>query len=255
MINLLDAAITSFYHLKKLYEGYQMEKQEASKALTILVTGSESGLGLAIRRALVDAGHDVITYDLKDGDDVTAPSSWLKGVDKLDVLINCAGINDNRWFEEVGEYDFGELSLTNAFSFVGMTQALLPQLKSSKGTVINIVSNAAHIPMTSSLSYNASKAAALMITKQMAHELTPKYGITVFSVSPNKLAGTEMSKEIEANVCKVRGWTPEYAAEYQKKALMHGLETPPESVARLIAHLLNTGDSKYLSGCDIPFGK
>jgi NAD(P)-dependent dehydrogenase (short-subunit alcohol dehydrogenase family) len=94
-----------------------------------------------------------------------------------------------------------------------------------------------------------------MATKQMAHELTPKYGITVFSISPNKLAGTEMSKQIEKNVQKVRGWSPEYAAEYQKRALMHGLETPPEAVARLIGHLIESGDMKYLSGCDIPFGK
>jgi NAD(P)-dependent dehydrogenase (short-subunit alcohol dehydrogenase family) len=100
-----------------------------------------------------------------------------------------------------------------------------------------------------------SKAAALMATKQMAHELTPKYGITVFSVSPNKLAGTEMSRQIEANVQKVRGWTPEFAREYQKKALMHGLETPPQAVADTIANLVSSGNMLYLSGCDIPFGK
>jgi NAD(P)-dependent dehydrogenase (short-subunit alcohol dehydrogenase family) len=226
----------------------------------ILVTGSSSGLGLAIVRALREAGHFVIEYDVNDDqpmgvDDVRQPARWLQGIEELDALINCAGINDNRWFEEVGADDFFRLMDVNAFSFVRMTQAVLPQLKSSRGYVINIVSNAAHIPMTSSLSYNASKAAALMITKQMAHELTPKYGITVFSVSPNKLAGTGMSKAIEANVCSVRGWTPEYAAEYQKKALMHGLETPPDAVAETICDLLTTDNAKYLSGCDIPFGK
>lgn len=221
----------------------------------ILVTGSSTGLGAAVCVALRDAGHFVHEYDVINGDDVRNPSRWLKDLPQLDAIINCAGVNDNRWFEEVQERDFFDLMDVNAFSFVRMTQAVLPQLKRSRGFVINIVSNAAHIPMTSSLSYNASKAAALMITKQMAHELTPKYGITVFSVSPNKLAGTGMSKTIEANVCKVRGWSPEYAAEYQKKALMHGLETPPEAVAELISGLLTVGNGLYLSGCDIPFGK
>jgi NAD(P)-dependent dehydrogenase (short-subunit alcohol dehydrogenase family) len=94
-----------------------------------------------------------------------------------------------------------------------------------------------------------------MITKQMAHELTPKHGITVFSVSPNKLAGTGMSKQIEDNVIATRGWTREYAAEYQKKALMHGLESPPEGVAAMIASLISSGNWKFMSGCDIPFGK
>jgi NAD(P)-dependent dehydrogenase (short-subunit alcohol dehydrogenase family) len=232
--------------------------------MKILVTGGASGLGRAIVNALKEAknedgswAHRVFSYDKVNGDDALEPEkSFLLGqVDDLDVLINCAGINKNEWFEEVSPFSFGKVMDNNAFSIVSMTQFLLPKLKASKGTVINIVSNAAHIPMTSSLAYNASKAAALMITKQMAHELTPKYGITIFSVSPNKLAGTGMSKEIEANVCKIRGWTPEYAAEYQKKALMHGLETPPESVAEFIAHLINSRDMKYMSGCDIPFGK
>lgn len=223
--------------------------------LKILVTGAASGLGAAICMALRDAGHFVYEYDRINGDDVTNPSGWVRGLDDLDALINCAGINDNRWFEEVHTDDFFTLMDVNAFSFVRMTQAVLSQLKASRGFVINIVSNAATMPMTSSLSYNASKAAALMITKQMAHELTPKYGITVFSVSPNKLAGTEMSRQIEQNVQKVRGWTPEYAKEYQRKALMHGLETPPQAVADLISSLLTQGNALYLSGCDIPFGK
>jgi NAD(P)-dependent dehydrogenase (short-subunit alcohol dehydrogenase family) len=221
----------------------------------ILVTGSSTGLGAALVVALRDAGHFVYEYDQLNGDDVRSPSQWLNEIGTLDALINCAGINDNRWFEEVGEDDFFGLMDVNAFSFVKMTQALLPHLRKSKGCVVNIVSNASHIPMTSSLSYNASKAAALMISKQMAHELTPKYGITVFSVSPNKLAGTGMSKAIEGNVCKVRGWSPEFAKEYQRKALMHGLETPPEAVAELISGLLTQGNYLYLSGCDIPFGK
>lgn len=227
--------------------------------MNILVTGSSSGLGRALVFALgsLGAGHRVFGYDIQDGNDVRNPeqAKILRQVDELDILINCAGINDNRWFEDVAPYNFQKVMDVNAYAIVGMTQALLPQLIASKGTVINIVSNASHIPMTSSLAYNASKAAALMITRQMAHELTPRHGITVFSVSPNKLAGTGMSKAIEDNVCKVRGWTPEYAAEYQKKALMHGLETPPEAVAELIANLINTGNMKFMSGCDIPVGK
>jgi len=227
------------------------------KPLTILVTGASSGLGEQLFCLLAEAGHNVIPYDIKEGNNVCLPqfSSLPEELEALDVLINCAGINSNGWFEELDEAEFYKVMGVNAYSIVKMTQAFMEQLKASKGTVINIVSNAAHIPMTSSLAYNASKAASLMITRQMAHELTPRHGITVFSVSPNKLAGTEMSKAIEANVCKVRGWTPEYAAEYQKKALMHGLETPPETVAQIIVNLINTGDMKFMSGCDIPVGK
>ncbi len=222
--------------------------------MTILITGSNSGLGASLMRTLERAGHQVVGYDHNNGDNVKNPAPWLSDV-PVHVLINCAGINHNCWFEEVNETDFFDMMDVNAFAMVRMTQAVLPQLKANKGCVINIVSNASHIPMTSSLAYNASKAAALMITRQMAHELTPKYGITVFSVSPNKLQGTKMSKEIEDSVCRVRGWTPEYAAEYQKKSLMHGLETPPYVVADVIEQLITSGGYKFMSGCDIPVGK
>lgn len=220
-----------------------------------IVTGSSSGLGKAIKQALFANDWVVHQYDLKRCDDVVRPSEWVYNLPGLDLLVNCAGINHNEWFEEVRSESLELLMDVNAFGMVYMTQACLPALKRSRGTVINIVSNAAHIPMTSSLAYNMSKAAALMATKQMAHELTPKYGITVFSVSPNKLRGTEMSKQIEENVCKVRGWTPEHAAEYQKKALMHGMESEPQAVAEFIANLVTSGQSKFMSGCDIPFGK
>lgn len=222
---------------------------------TILVTGSSTGLGAAIADALTAAGHKVIPFDIKHGNDVTDPDAWLSGLNQVDGLINCAGINCNEWFEKITRRSVMRVMDVNAFSMVYMTQALLPQLTKSQGFVLNIVSNASHMPMTSSLAYNASKAAAAMITKQMAHELTKTHGVTVFSISPNKLAGTEMSKAIEANVIETRGWTAEYAAEYQKKSLMHGLETPPESIAEFITHLVNTGSWKFMSGTDIPFGK
>jgi 3-oxoacyl-[acyl-carrier protein] reductase len=222
----------------------------------ILVTGSASGLGHALKDELTlgHGNHNVIGYDVREGNDVRWPAEWLKDIPHVDVLINCAGVNSGSWFENVSDNDLTRLMEINAFGPVKMTQALLPQLKKSKGTVINIVSNAAKVPMTCSLAYNMSKAAALMATKQMAHELTPSYGITVFAVSPNKLADTEMSKQIEAQTIRLRGWTPEYARDYQLKALKHGKETPPKAIARQLSELISTGDMQYLSGCNLQFG-
>ncbi|HFN8151669.1 TPA: SDR family oxidoreductase [Escherichia coli] len=223
----------------------------------IVVTGCNSGLGKSIFDTLGAYGHEVVGIDLDNGYDIRNAKQMKELLSQYDVegLINCAGVNSNNWFEDVNYEEFNRVMHTNAFSFVNTTQAALKSLINNKGFVINIVSNAAHIPMTSSLCYNASKAAALMISKQMAHELTPKYGITVFSISPNKLRGTGMSKQIEDAVCATRGWTPEYAAEYQKKALMNGLETEPQVIADFIRHILITGAWRFMSGTDIPFGK
>lgn len=221
--------------------------------MNILLTGADGGLGRALTASLCGIGHNVVPYigmvELATEDAVAGT------VDHLDVLINCAGQNDIDWLEDFTPRRWDAVMDANAKGIYAMTRAALPQLRRSQGTVLNIVSNAAHVPMTCSAAYNASKAAALMLTKQLARELTPRYGITVFSVSPNKLAGTGMSRQIETQVCTTRGWTPEYAAEYQRKALLAGEETPPKAVADFIAFLLQSKQNhKYLSGCDIPYG-
>jgi len=134
-----------------------------------------------------------------------------------------------------------------------MSQWALSSLGKTKGTIVNIVSNASHMPMRCSAAYNASKGAAHILTLQLARELSPD--VTVFGISPNKLAGTGMSRDIERQVCEQRGWTPEQAAKYQLAALLPGVETPPERVAEFIAFLLSDRERhRYLAGCVIPYG-
>ena len=144
---------------------------------------------------------------------------------------------------------------TNAKGIYLMTKMLLPTLIKNKGTVLNIVSNASHMPMTCSLAYNASKGAAHIMTLQLARELTKKHGITVFGIAPNKLSGTGMSDSIDEQVVKTRGWTKEYAQEYQLNGLLAGEETPPERLAEFVAFLLQSKEHhKYLTGCILPYG-
>jgi NAD(P)-dependent dehydrogenase (short-subunit alcohol dehydrogenase family) len=219
----------------------------------ILITGSRNGLGQALAIALTAAGHNVIEYDITAGQDVRRPN--LEGIDHLDVLINNAGVNIIDWLYEFTEENWDKVMDTNTKGIFMMTQACLPLLIQSKGTVLNIVSNAAHMPMRCSLAYNASKGAALIMTKQLARELTPKYGITVFSVSPNKLAGTGMSKSIDEQVVATRGWTAEQAQAYQLQGMLTGEETQPAALAEFIAFLLqDKAHHKALSGCDMPYG-
>lgn len=220
----------------------------------ILVTGSKAGLGLEIARVLRSNGHLVVDYDIKDGRDVRNPS--MSAIpDHLDILINNAGVNRIDWLENVTESDFNLVMSTNVFGMFKMSQACLPYLIESKGTILNIVSNAAHMPMRCSLAYNASKGALHIMTKQLARELTAKHGITVFGVAPNRLKDTEMSDHIDKRVIETRGWTLKEAREYQEASLPAGEETPPERVAEFIGYLLNQkSNHKFLTGCILPYG-
>lgn len=222
----------------------------------ILVTGSGAGLGKAIAAALRRDGHEVFDFDRKRGNDVRYPgTSYGLPPERLDVLINCAGINKTAWLEDLEHDLWDEVLDINAKALYRMTQWALPELIKSRGTVLNIVSNASHMPMTTSLAYNASKGAAHIMTLQMARELSKKHNITVFGISPNKLKGTEMSKDIEDQVVALRGWTREYAEQYQLNALLAGEETDPVQLAEFIAFLLhNKPRHKYLTGCVLPYG-
>lgn len=219
----------------------------------ILVTGSSNGLGARLVEVLRNDGHQVIEYDIERGLDVCSPA--LEGITELDVLINNAGVNLIDWLEDITEESWEQVIGVNAKGIMKMTQACLPMLKASKGTVLNIVSNAAHVPMNSSLVYNASKGAAHIMTRQMARELFPRHGIHVLGVAPNKLSGTEMSKSIDEQVVRTRGWTKEYAQEYQLKGMPIGEETPVQAVAEFISYLLQDKDHhKFLHGCIMPYG-
>lgn len=219
----------------------------------ILITGTGSGLGKAMKDELEAQGHTVIDFNLENGDDVRKAES--AGAIDVDVLINNAGVNVIDWLENFEESDWDKVMDTNAKGIYMMTKACLPSLIENNGTVLNIVSNAAHMPMTCSLAYNASKGAAHIMTLQLARELTKKYGITVFGIAPNKLSGTGMSDDIDNQVVATRGWTKQYAQEYQLNGLLTGEETPPQRLAEFVAYLLQTKEHhKYLTGCIIPYG-
>jgi len=224
--------------------------------MNIVITGASSGLGAAIARATSNYSN-VYDWSINAGVDVRSRTSIGHAVgsapDKVDVLINAAGVNGIDYLPDVAEAEWDRIMDTNAKGIFLVTQALLPKLRD--GTVLNIVSNAAHIPMTSSLAYNASKGAAEIMTKQLARELIKTHNITVFGISPNKMAGTAMSRVIERRVCALRGWTPEEANKYQLAALPAGEETDVETLAEFIAFLLsNKQRHKFFAGCIIPYG-
>lgn len=234
-----------------------------------IVTGGSSGLGAEIVKALglsyAGFGGDwsVNNWSKNSMVDLESPSSikaaadyakhtWLGGMN-LDLLVNCAGINKINYIPNVSVDEYDEVMNVNVRAIFLCSQAFLDELRG--GTIINIVSNASHVPMTSSLAYNASKGAAAIMTRQMARELKKTHDITVFSISPNKMFGTGMSKDIDEQVCKLRGWTPEQASAYQLAALPAGEETDPVVVAEFIAFLMSSKERhKYLNGCDIPYG-
>lgn len=225
---------------------------QAKRGTVALVTGSDAGLGEELVTHLRREGLFTRGFDISRGNDVRSPKGECPDID---ILVNNAAVNRIGWLEDFEEKDWDDVVDTNAKGIYMMTRWALPALIRNKGTILNIVSNAAHLPMTGSLAYNASKGAAHIMTLQLARELGPKYGITVFGVAPNKLAGTPMSHYIEGRVVETRGWSVEEAKAYQLQSLPAREETDPKQLAEFIAFLLSQkARHKYLQGCILPYG-
>ncbi|WP_373183296.1 SDR family oxidoreductase [Halomonas campaniensis] len=173
---------------------------------TVLITGANRGVGLALARHYADAGREVIGVCRGSGDDTAelkqVAARVIEGIDvtraedvarlavelegrRLDLLINNAGLLKD---ERLGELDFDAIRAqmeVNAYAPLRVTEALLGCLgEGSK--VANITSRMGSIADNDSggrYGYRASKAALNAFGKSLAMDLKPR-GIAVAQLHP-----------------------------------------------------------------------
>lgn len=178
----------------------------------VLVVGaSRGGIGSAIAAAFQEAGANVRITGVEpapaDADrgrypyvrlDVTDPAgvaALARLTARLDVLVNCAGVTCRG--EEMDPETFEHVVGVNLHGTFRVTRALLPQLKASRGCVINIASMYAIFGSPNNPAYGASKAAVRQLTKSLAIAWA-EFGIRVNAVSPGFIV-TEQSARSRAD--------------------------------------------------------
>jgi NAD(P)-dependent dehydrogenase (short-subunit alcohol dehydrogenase family) len=177
---------------------------------TILITGANRGIGLALTEAMLARGDRVIAtvrdpfrvpdilktaprgqmvllgMEVTDDRSVARAAAALK--EPIDVLVNNAGIKGPER-QSALDTDFGGFAETlaiNAIAPLRVAQAFLPQLRQSKTPRILTVSSqmgALSLERSGSIAYRASKAAVNKVMQTLAIELKPE-GITVALVHP-----------------------------------------------------------------------
>lgn len=172
-----------------------------------LVTGASRGLGAAIARSALAAGHAVVAtgrdpdaveaavgpsahlltvqLDVTDADQAqTALHAALERFGRLDVLVNNAGNFNAGFFEEISPQDFRSQIETTLFGPVTVTRAALPVMRSQRsGLVITISSTAGIAGQEFCTAYAASKFGVEGWMESLTPEIAP-FGIRTMVVEP-----------------------------------------------------------------------
>jgi 2-keto-3-deoxy-L-fuconate dehydrogenase len=154
---------------------------------TALVTGGASGIGEQICRVFSAAGASVVIADLDrdranslarelpassvrifDVTDEPGIEAVMKSIDRLDLLVNCAGVGHVGTIEETEADDFRRLLRVNVEGVYMVTRAAMPHLLAAKGSIVNIGSVAGLVAVKRRFAYCASKGAVVALTRQLA---------------------------------------------------------------------------------------
>ncbi|MBN0045725.1 beta-ketoacyl-ACP reductase (plasmid) [Streptomyces sp. JL4002] len=222
---------------------------------SVLITGGNRGIGLAIARHLAEAGDRVaITYrsgeppegllavrcDITDTAQVDAA---FKEVEEqhgpVEVLVANAGITKDQLLMRMSEDDFTSVLDTNLTGAFRVTKrASRGMLRAKKGRVVYISSAVALRGESGQANYAASKAGLVGFARSMARELGSR-GITFNVVAPG-LTETSMSEALS-----------DEQLENLKTQIPLGRLARPEEIAATVAFLASE-QAAYITGAVVP---
>jgi NAD(P)-dependent dehydrogenase (short-subunit alcohol dehydrogenase family) len=230
-----------------------------------IVTGASEGIGLAITRALVGEGAQVVAGALTGSEELTAltDTGRVKSVavdlstttgpvdlvaaaaelGRLDILVNNVGelsprlsgfldVTDDQWFPSI---------MLTLMSAVRTTRASLPaMLAAGHGNIVTIGSVNAFLPDPAVIDYGAAKAALTNFSMALSKEVRPK-GIRMSTLSPGSVARDLWPGDdgLAATVARASGGDPTIVARDAAARSVTGRFTQAREIADLVFLLVS----------------
>lgn len=229
------------------------------KDKVVLVTGGASGIGAAISTVLAEEGAIPIVLTRRDPDagfkdqltelnakarfiiteltdDDQCKSAVQQTLDefgRIDGLVNNAGANDAIGLD-AGPDAFRKSIENNLTHYYTMAHLCLPELKKSKGSIVNISSKTAITGQGGTSAYCAAKGAQLSLTREWAADLADD-GVRVNAVIP-----AESMTPLYERCLEQMGEPDEELAKILKRIPLGNRMTEPRELANSVVFLLSS---------------
>jgi NAD(P)-dependent dehydrogenase (short-subunit alcohol dehydrogenase family) len=240
-----------------------------------VVTGANSGIGRATALHLAQQGYRVfgtvrsldkagklqarakelgVTVELIEmdvADDASVQRGFadiFRATNRVDVLVNNAGIGGNGVVEESTSQMYHDAFNVNVVGAIRCTQQVLPNMRDRKsGTIVNITSVVGKFAAIAQAPYVASKWAFEGVSEELAQEVAP-FGIRVVIIEPGVTKSSIFAKNIDAP-----NQSGAYDAHYRRMFAFYAAgitnATPAEEVGALIHHAITTDAPQLRYAC------
>jgi NAD(P)-dependent dehydrogenase (short-subunit alcohol dehydrogenase family) len=228
---------------------------------TVVITGANSGLGLAAlsyfhdhgwQIAALDIVHDfhvsldgvtVIRCDVSDRACVEkAVASASQALGQIGAVVHCAATNTSGALHETSAAEWNRCMRVNADGTFHLLSAVLPRMiDAGGGAVVNVSSITAERSMRKVAAYSASKGAVTALTLSVARDYAP-YGIRANVVHPGTFDSPMVRQTFAARDKDVHNAMSRAAAAYP----LGRLGRPTDVVPML--HFLASPESSWITG-------
>lgn len=245
------------------------------KDKVIIVTGGSKGIGNGICKVLVQEGAIPVIIGRNEDDvlkaiktikdnggqafyalaELTDKNACKNAVDKvitefgrIDGLVNNAGVNDSVGLENGNYDDFMRSIQRNVAHYYAMVHHALPELKKSKGAIVNIGSKTSVTGQGGTSGYAAANGARNALTREWAVELLP------YNIRVNAVIIAECDTPQYKHWLNVFPNPEEKLASITRHIPLERRLTTPEEIANTVAFLLSevsshtTGQLLFVDG-------